>query len=163
MALWPWAGECGKGHLPCGALTHHCTASLNLSHPSQSFSTFNFSSLVIAGTVSSTTNTTVSATVCNIAGPAGAEVAQLYLGYPAAAHEPPQLLKGFVRVELAPGQCSVVKFALAAKDVAVWGGADGWTLVPGTYTVRVGASSRDIRLSGSLPVTQLGRSCEPAR
>jgi beta-glucosidase len=46
----------------------------------------------------------VSATVTNTGSRAGTDVAQLYLGDPAAAGEPPRQLKGFQRVTLNPGQ-----------------------------------------------------------
>jgi len=119
-----------------------------------SYSTFNFSALTVGGTVTPAAGTTIYATVCNTAGPAGAEVAQLYLGYPAAANEPPKLLKGFEKVRLAPGECSGVGFPVAASDLWVWDVASQtWQLVPGSYTVMVGSSSRDIRLTGALTVT----------
>ena len=93
------------------------------------------------------------ATVCNTAGPAGAEVAQLYLGFPAAANEPPKLLKGFEKVTTEPGECAGVGFPLAIADVQIWDViAQVWTTVPGSYTVMVGSGSRDIRLTGTLQV-----------
>ena len=110
-------------------------------------------SLAVSGAVSPSASATVYATVCNTAGPAAAEVAQLYLGYPAAAGEPPQLLRGFQKVPVGPGACAGVAFPLTAADLAVWNvTAQAWELVPGAYSVRVGSSSRDIRLVGSLAV-----------
>jgi beta-glucosidase len=53
--------------------------------------------------------------VCNTAGPAGAEVAQLYIGYPAAAAAPPKQLKGFEKLLLGPGECSGVGFPVAVR------------------------------------------------
>ena len=122
--------------------------------PSQSYSTFKYSALSVAGTVSPTVSATVYATVCNTAGPEGAEVAQLYLGFPAAANEPPKLLKGFAKVHIVPGECSGVAFPLSSIDIAIWDVvAQAWSVVPGTYTVNVASSSRDVRLTGSLTVT----------
>jgi beta-glucosidase len=81
------------------------------------------------------------ATVCNTAGPAGSEVAQLYVGYPAAANEPPKLLKGFEKVAIAPGTCESVGFTLAASDLLTWNVVtQAWQLIPGTYTALVGSS-----------------------
>jgi beta-glucosidase len=74
----------------------------------------------------------------------------LYIGYLAAANEPPKLLKGFQRISLSPGACGGVGFEVAAKDLLVWG---TWLLVPGEYKLLVGSSSRDIRLTGVLAVT----------
>jgi beta-glucosidase len=119
-----------------------------------SYSSFTYSQLVVAGALSPATATAVYATVCNTAGPAGAEVAQLYLGFPAAANEPPKLLKGFQKTPLEPGECAGVGFPLTAADVQIWDVvAQQWTIVPGTYTVMVGSGSRDIRLTGQLTVT----------
>ncbi len=118
-----------------------------------SYATFAYSNIVVSGTVSVASNASISATICNSAGPAAAEVAQLYVGYPAAANEPPQLLKGFEKVIIAPQACVAVGFILNAADLNVWDVVtQEWVLVPGTYAVRLGSSSRDIRLTASLQV-----------
>jgi beta-glucosidase len=82
-------------------------------------------------------------------------VAQLYIGYPAAANEPPKLLKGFQKVQLvdSAGSCAGVAFPLSAQDLSVWDSSSmAWRLVPGTYQVMVGSTSADIRLRGTLSV-----------
>jgi beta-glucosidase len=81
----------------------------------------------------------------------GAEVAQLYLGFPAAAGEPPKQLKGFHKTEvLAPGAKTTITFVLADRDMSIWDtSAHDWSIVEGEFTVHVGSSSRDIRLTGS--------------
>jgi hypothetical protein len=53
--------------------------------------------------------TSVSCTLKNAGKRTGSTVAQLYLGFPAEAGEPPRLLKGFVKVELAPGANAIRK------------------------------------------------------
>jgi beta-glucosidase len=69
-------------------------------------------------------------------------VAQLYLGDPAAAGEPPRQLKGFQRVTLGPGQSAVVSFTLGARDLSYWNdAAGGWVVPPGRFRVYVGDSS----------------------
>ena len=94
---------------------------------------------------------TVSVTVTNIGTHPGAEVAQLYIAPPKGGlHRPEQELKGFSRVELAPGEGKRVSFPLDSRSFAVWDGS--WKTPGGTYEIRVGASSRDIRLTGSLEV-----------
>ena len=119
-----------------------------------SYSTFTYSALSVPGTLTPSAGVTISATVCNTAGPAGAEVAQLYLGFPAAANAPPKQLKGFQKLALGPNECGGVGFPIAAADLWTWDVvAQTWVLNPGTYTVSVGSSSRDIRLTGSLVVT----------
>jgi len=119
-----------------------------------SYSTFAYSNLVVSGSVSATATAIVFAQVCNTAGPAGAEVAQLYIGYPDAAGEPPKQLKGFQKVSIAASACAGVGFPLAAADLQIWNVASQqWMLVPGTYSVLVGSTSADIRLTGSLTVS----------
>ncbi len=83
----------------------------------------------------------------------GAEVAQLYLGFPASADEPPLQLKGFSKVYLAPGEAIVVTFPLASRDVSIWDvDTHAWAVAYGNFTAFVGSSSRDIRARGVFQV-----------
>ena len=77
---------------------------------------------------------------------------QLYLGFPASAGEPPKQLKGFEKVQLAPGAKTTVQFKLEPRDLSIWDVAShDWSVVKGKFGVFVGASSRDPgMLSGSL-------------
>jgi beta-glucosidase len=85
---------------------------------------------------------TVSATVTNTGRVAGSDVAQLYLGDPAAAGEPPRQLKGFQRVTLRPGQSTTVRFSLSGHDLSYWNDtANGWVVPDGRFDVYVGDSS----------------------
>lgn len=85
---------------------------------------------------------TVRATVTNTGSHAGAEVAELYLGDPASSAEPVRQLRGFQRVELAPGQSRIVTVPLTARDLAYWDTAgNDWTVAPGSYQVYLGDSS----------------------
>lgn len=94
---------------------------------------------------------TVTATVTNIGGAAGAEVVQLYIAPPQnGIHRPAKELKGFVRVELQPGESRQVTFLLDDRSFAVW--ADGWKVPGGSYEVLLAASSEDIRLRGSIEI-----------
>ena len=93
--------------------------------------------------------------MCWASGPPGKEVAQLYVGFPAAANEPPKLLKGFQKVSLVDdaSSCAGVAFELSAEDLSIWdSSAMAWVLTPGTYELMVGSTSQDIRLRGSLTV-----------
>ena len=90
-----------------------------------------------------------------IAFEAGAEVAELYLGFPSTAGvpQPPKPLKGFERVELKPGQTGHVHLVVDGKLLSYWNTArDDWAVMPGDYKVMVGASSRDISLQGQFSV-----------
>jgi hypothetical protein len=119
-----------------------------------SYSTFSYAPLNVVGAVSPSASATIYSTICNTAGPAGAEVAQLYIGYPAAANEPPKQLKGFEKLAIGPGDCSGVGFPVQASDLWVWDVvSQTWQLIPGTYTLSLGSSSRDIRQTGTLTVT----------
>ncbi|KAH9892098.1 glycoside hydrolase superfamily [Xylariomycetidae sp. FL2044] len=96
---------------------------------------------------------TVSARVSNTGGVAGAEVAQLYVGFPAAAGEPVRQLRGFEKVALEPGASATVKFELTRRDLSVWDtGAQEWKLEAGVYTMYVAASSRDLKGSATITI-----------
>ncbi len=85
----------------------------------------------------------------------GAEVAELYLGFPStsAVPEPPEQLKGFEKVSLKPGQTRRVQMVVPAHALSYWNTQErGWAIMPGVYRVMVGASSRDIRLQGRFSV-----------
>jgi beta-glucosidase len=82
---------------------------------------------------------------------AGADVAQVYVGDPKAAGEPPQQLKGYRRVALKPGQSRLVTVRLPAGAFEQWDtGTAAWHTTPGRYTIRVGDSSRHEPLRGSV-------------
>ena len=82
----------------------------------------------------------------------GAEVAQLYAAKPDhKVFRPEQELRGFARVELAPGESRRVTIALDERAFSYFNVATGrWKVEGGTYEVRVGASSEDIRLVGEV-------------
>jgi len=92
------------------------------------------------------------ASVTNTGSVAGAEVAQLYLGFPSGAGEPPQQLKGIAKTPiLQPGETATVTFPLTDASFSTWDeAARAWAVAPGTFTVYVGASSRDVRLTATL-------------
>ncbi|KAK7968705.1 glycoside hydrolase superfamily [Apiospora saccharicola] len=91
---------------------------------------------------------TVQATVGNTGDAEGAEAVQLYLGIP---NSPPRQLRGFEKVPLQPGEEGVVTFELTRRDLSVWDVVkQSWVVQEGEYGVYVGASSRDVRLTGSI-------------
>jgi beta-glucosidase len=108
-----------------------------------SYTQFAFSNLQIApGTVDGTQDVQVSATVTNTGQRTGSDVAQLYLGDPAASGEPPRQLAGFQRVNLAPGASAQVSFTITPQQESWWDdSANGWTQTEGTYNIYVGDSS----------------------
>jgi beta-glucosidase len=75
---------------------------------------------------------------------AGAEIAQVYVGLPAAAGEPPKRLVAWDKIALAPGEVKTVTLAVDPQYLSVFNvEKDGWQLLPGGYHVSVGGSSRD--------------------
>jgi hypothetical protein len=77
----------------------------------------------------------------------GAEVAQLYLGFPKHAGEPPKVLRGFDKQFIQNGQTADYEIVLRNKDIAIWNVVkQAWTIPSGEFQIFVGASSRDIRL-----------------
>ena len=120
-----------------------------------SYTSFAFSDLhVLSASTDGTRDVRVIAKVTNTGKRAGSDVAQLYLGDPAASGEPPRQLEGFQRVSLAPGASTTVSFTLTPQDMSWWG-PDGWTQSPGQYSVSVGDSSAlaDLPLHGSFDMT----------
>jgi beta-glucosidase len=122
-----------------------------------SYTTFAFSGLRLdRASVTGTGDVTVSATVTNTGHRAGSDVAQLYVGDPAATGEPPRALAGFDKVTLAPGQSRRVSLTLTPQQLSWWNdSANGWTETPGRYRVYVGDSSApaNLPLRGQFTVT----------
>lgn len=119
-----------------------------------SYTTFAYSNLSISpGSISLPAGAKIAVDVRNTGSRAGAEVVQLYLGFPPETSEPPRQLKGFQKIVLQPGQTRRVTFTIAPEELSFWSaGAQNWVAYPGKYQVMVGASSRDIRLTGSVAV-----------
>jgi beta-glucosidase len=92
----------------------------------------------------------VSADVTNTGGRTGADVAQLYVGDPAATGEPAEQLKGYQRVTLRPGQTTRVTFTVTRSDFAWWNGH--WEVSPGRYALMVGDSSASLPLTARVVV-----------
>jgi beta-glucosidase len=84
---------------------------------------------------------------------AGDEVVQLYVRDEiGSVTRPVQELRGFARVALAPGERARVTFSLAVRALAFHDVALRRVVEPGTVTVMVGASSADVRLTGSFEI-----------
>jgi len=77
-----------------------------------------------------------------------AEVVQVYVADPeAAVARPDAELRAFARVELEPGRSQTVAFELDARALSYWSPVQRrWVVEGGAFEVRVGASSRDVRL-----------------
>ena len=94
---------------------------------------------------------TVSFTLTNTGSRAGTEIPQLYTTPPASAAQAPLNLKGFDAVYLAPGESKTVTFDLSRYDFSYWDViSQSWQIAKGTTGLSVGASSRNIKLKGSI-------------
>ncbi|HEX5202274.1 MAG TPA: glycoside hydrolase family 3 C-terminal domain-containing protein [Actinoplanes sp.] len=114
-----------------------------------SYTTFGLSDISVdTGSHPGRSPITVRATVTNTGDAAGAEVAQVYLGLPNAAHQPPKRLVGFRKVTVAPGDSRpieiVVDPAATNHPLSVWSRGDhAFVTIPGEYAIYVGTSSDD--------------------
>ncbi|GAA1780152.1 glycoside hydrolase family 3 C-terminal domain-containing protein [Agromyces lapidis] len=116
-----------------------------------SYTTFEYSGLSVTGGDS---GLTVRVTVTNTGSRTGREVVQVYTGRSGSAvQRAPRELKGFASVELAAGESREVEIAVRREDLAYWDlRVDRWIVEGGEYSVEVGASSRDLRLSAAVEV-----------
>ena len=94
----------------------------------------------------------VSVKIRNTGKMTGAETVQLYIAPPPCRFvRPPQELKGFKKCKLAPGKSQEVTFLLDFRSFAYYDPEAGdWVADPGKYEIRLGSSSRDIRLIGEI-------------
>lgn len=114
-----------------------------------SYTTFDYSDLQVTVTDDGPQpRVEVAVTVTNSGVRPGAEVVQLYVGDPAASvYRPLQELRGFRKVPLEPGAGVRVTIELDHRAFAYWHAArHEWVVEGGAFQIRVGASSRDIRL-----------------
>lgn len=120
-----------------------------------SYTSFDYSDIALSNTTFSN-ELTVTVTVKNTGKVAGKEIVQLYLTAPTAlADKPNQELKGFAKTnELKPGESQKLTFTLKARDLASFINAQSaWVAEKGTYTIKVGASSKDIKLKKEFNVS----------
>ena len=115
-----------------------------------SYTTFEYSNLQMAEEAKTTDEAiTLTFEVKNTGMMAADEIAQIYLS-PTAADQPirPIQLQGFARVPLQPGEHKTVKVRLNTEQFGYYTneGQRQWNICPGTYAVKVAASSTDIRL-----------------
>ncbi len=92
----------------------------------------------------------VSVDVTNTGQRAGQEVVQLYVWDEASRlARPSQELKAFAKVALEPGETKTVTLTLNQQSLTYYEPAvSDWLTEPGAFTILVGGSSRDIRLTG---------------
>lgn len=105
-----------------------------------SYTTFSYDNLCVTSTDFSPSDTiTVSVNVTNTGSRPGKETVMLYSSDLFASIIPDsRRLRGFDKVELAPGQTAKVTFAIPATDLAFVGSDGKWHLEKGDFTINVG-------------------------
>jgi len=94
----------------------------------------------------------VTCLVENTGAVAGEEVVQVYIAT-GLEDDPVVVLRGFEKVSLVPGQSTMVRINLNRRDLARWDVTkQDWVITSDPKEVRVGGSSRNTPLVGTLPV-----------
>jgi len=112
-----------------------------------SYTTYRYSGL----TVTPGDKVKVSFTVTNTGARDGAEIAEVYAALPASAEEPPKRLIGWSKVQLKAGEKKTVDLEIDPKYLSIYDEAkDGWSLLPGDYTIMAGGSSDKLPLKATV-------------
>ena len=120
-----------------------------------SYTTFSFSKPVVKAKGKDAVE--VSITVKNTGATAGKEVAQVYVQAPKGRLEKPaQELKAFAKTrELQPGESQILTMIIPVRDLASFDEAGSqWLTEAGTYTFRIGNSSRNIEATATLKIAE---------
>ena len=121
-----------------------------------SYTTFAYSDLALDKQRYAVGDTvTVTCRVTNTGSRRGDEVVQLYMRDDISSVTTyDMMLRGFDRIALDPGESRVVSFTLLPHDLALWDKNEKWSVEPGTFSIMVGRSSKDIRLRGGFVVEE---------
>lgn len=121
-----------------------------------SYTSFEYSDLsVIPANKGLFTNINVSFKVKNTGKTEGDEVVQLYLNDEVSSVTTyTQVLRGFDRVHLKPGETKEVKFTLTPQDLGLWNRYNEFVVEPGFFEIRIGSSSKDIRLKDRFEIKE---------
>jgi beta-glucosidase len=122
-----------------------------------SYTTFQYSHIEVKPEGESSTGARYNVTfdVTNTGHRAGADVAQVYVAEAdPKVPRPPKELKGFSRVELAPGETKHVSVSLNPRAFTFYDvTAKHWHADAGKYTVEVGHSSEDVPLHADITLS----------
>ncbi len=113
-----------------------------LSYTNFSYSNLKLSSSVFNGKINATV------TIKNTGSVAGKDVVELYLSAPSKEmKKPSEELKGFAKTNLLkPGESQTITFTITPKDLSSFDTKSAsWIAEAGNYTVKIGASSTDIK------------------
>lgn len=117
-----------------------------------SYTTFAYKNLRISPEPSRTQGSfRVSCEVTNTGDRRGDEIVQLYISdkfSSVVTYE--SVLRGFERVTLEPGETKRVSFEITPSHLELLDSNMNWTVEPGEFEIRIGASSEDIRLKETI-------------
>ncbi|MBZ9792128.1 glycoside hydrolase family 3 C-terminal domain-containing protein [Rhizobium sp. 3T7] len=119
-----------------------------------SYTTFSYENIEIdAREIGAAADCRVRVTVRNSGSAAGKEVVQLYVRPLAPGLKRPiRELKSFAKLHLQPGEAKTVSFTLTQRDFRYFDTSrSAWVLDAEAFVIEAAASSRDIRLSVTLP------------
>lgn len=125
-----------------------------------SYTTFEYSNLrTDKDAMKDTDRVEVSVDIKNTGERAGREVVQLYVAdKESTVIRPVKELKGFEKVELAPGEKKTVTFILDKRAFAYYSvRIHDWYVETGAFDIMIGASSADIRLTKEIQVESTGK------
>ena len=107
-----------------------------------SYTTFKYTGLKIDATDKK--NIKVNATITNTGKVKGEEVVQLYIrDRVASVVRPVKELKGFEKIELAPGESKTLSFTLTEKELGFYNNNGEFIVEPGEFDVMVGTNSNE--------------------
>ena len=118
-----------------------------------SYTTFEYSDLTVSNkNINDTDGLQVTVTIKNSGTVKGKEVVQLYVSdKESTLIRPEKELKKFAKVELEPRESKQVSFTLDSRDFSYFDSRRNmWIAESGEFTVGIGSSSRDIRLSEAI-------------
>lgn len=113
-----------------------------------SYTTFDYANLSVSPQVQGVNGDIhVSVEVTNTGKRQGDEIVQLYVRDKlSSVISYDSQLRGFERVSLLPGETKTVRFTLTPQELEMLDKDMHWIVEPGTFEVRIGSSSKDIRL-----------------
>ena len=123
-----------------------------------SYSTFEYSNLKIDNEAKTNSEAvTITFDIKNTGNVTADEIAQLYLS-PTAKDQNirPIQMHGFARVHLEKGETKTVSIKMYTEQFGFYTNNDGnrqWNIAPGKFTVKIGASSQDIKLKQDITLT----------
>jgi len=162
-AFLNFPGQDGEVHYGEGIFVgyrYYDARSIEVAYPfgfGLSYTTFSYGEFVLGSSGSADAGdleVRVCCRVTNTGKRRGSEVVQLYVGQQDPAIERPvRELRGFAKVDLAPGAAEMVWFKLGNRDFSSWSTASSrWLVPPGRYQIALGASSRDLKLAATIEI-----------